>query len=246
MLELTSENALEYLRAKRWIGPEPARVEALSWGVSNLVLRITTPGRKFILKQSRPQLRTREAWFSDLDRVFREQEVMQFLRSLLPDRTVPEVLFSDRDNYVFAMSHAPDEAKVCSWQRNSRRGTARCETSTNEYTNRRGRFSLQLRGINMKRHIWILGVFWLAGTTLRADDPKPKPTPTKGDPRAAALLQEAAKTRYTWSPDVTALSGKIAWEKDGQAGLGTFRSVLRKRGGLTIPRSARIVTMDQH
>jgi 5-methylthioribose kinase len=112
MLELTSENVLEYLRAKRWIGPEPARVEALSGGVSNLVLRIITPGRKFILKQSRPQLRTREAWFSDLDRVFREQEVMQFLRPLLPDLTVPEVLFSDRDNYVFAMSHAPDEAKV--------------------------------------------------------------------------------------------------------------------------------------
>src|SRR5262249_44098581 len=59
-----------------------------------------------------PQLRTRDAWFSDLDRVYREQEVMQVLHPLLPVPTVPEVLFSDRDNYVFAMSHAPTPARV--------------------------------------------------------------------------------------------------------------------------------------
>ena len=68
----------------------------------------------------------------------------------------------------------------------------------------------------MTRHIWLVGVLWLAATGLQADDSKP--APNKGDPRAAALLQEAAKTRYTWSPEVTAVSGKIAWEKDGQAG----------------------------
>jgi hypothetical protein len=61
---------------------------------SNLVLRIITPGRKFILKQSRAQLRTREAWFSDLDRVFREQEVMQFLRSLLPEAGIKHFTFN--------------------------------------------------------------------------------------------------------------------------------------------------------
>jgi hypothetical protein len=56
----------------------------------------------------------------------------------------------------------------------------------------------------------------------------------KGDPRAAALMQEASRTRYTWSPEVAAVSGKIAWDKDGKAGGGTFRSILRPRGGLTI------------
>jgi hypothetical protein len=58
-----------------------------------------------VLKQSRPQLRTRDAWFSDVSRVCREQEVMEVLHPLLPE-TVPEVLFADRDNYVF-MAHAP-------------------------------------------------------------------------------------------------------------------------------------------
>jgi 5-methylthioribose kinase len=112
MLELTPENAVAYLREKGWIGASPARVEPLGWGVSNLVLRVVTPERAFVLKQSRPQLRTKDAWFSDLDRVYREQEVMQVLHPLPPPLTVPEVLFVDRPNYVFAMSHAPMDSVV--------------------------------------------------------------------------------------------------------------------------------------
>jgi 5-methylthioribose kinase len=110
MIQLTSENAVSYLRSQGWIGPGPAHVELLSGGVSNAVLRVETPDRLFVLKQSCPQLRTRDAWFSDLNRIYREQEVMQLLHPLLPPLTVPEVLHVDRDNYVFAMSHAPREA----------------------------------------------------------------------------------------------------------------------------------------
>ena len=112
MRELNADNAAEYLRSRGWIGPGPVRVESLGGGVSNAVLRVETPERRFVLKQSRPQLRTRDAWFSDLDRVYREQEVMQALRPLLPPPTMPAVLFSDRPNYVFAMSHAPAGAHV--------------------------------------------------------------------------------------------------------------------------------------
>ncbi|MBY0527204.1 MAG: aminoglycoside phosphotransferase family protein [Gemmataceae bacterium] len=112
MLELTAENTPDYLRAQGWIGPGPVDVELLSGGVSNAVLRVRTPERLFVLKQSRPQLRTRDAWFSDLNRVYREQEVMEFLHPLMPPGVVPAVLHVDRDNFVFAMSHAPEEAHV--------------------------------------------------------------------------------------------------------------------------------------
>src|SRR5271165_6720863 len=101
MIELTPENALDYLRSGGHLGSGPARVEPLGWGVSNAVLRIEAPERTFVLKQSRPQLRTRDAWFSDLNRVYREQEVMEFLYPLLPEPTVPQILHVDRDNYVF-------------------------------------------------------------------------------------------------------------------------------------------------
>jgi 5-methylthioribose kinase len=112
MLELTTDNTIPYLRERGWIDEGPARVEVLAGGVSNLVLRIETPKRLLVLKQSRPQLRTRDAWFSDLERVYREQEVMQALAPLLPPLTVPEVLFVDRGSYVFVMAHAPRGAKV--------------------------------------------------------------------------------------------------------------------------------------
>src|SRR5262245_51623706 len=112
MLELTPANAVEYLRQRGWVGPGPVYVAPLGWGVSNAVFRVETPEHVFVLKQSRPQLRTRDAWFSDLDRVYREQEVMQVLFPLLPAPTVPEVLFTDRANYVFAMSHAPADSQV--------------------------------------------------------------------------------------------------------------------------------------
>jgi 5-methylthioribose kinase len=112
MTEITADNALAFLREKGWIGLGKARVEALGGGVSNVVLRVTTPERAFVVKQSRSQLRTRDAWFSDLERIHREQEVMEALRPLLPAGTVPEVLFVDRANYVFAMSHAPEDSRV--------------------------------------------------------------------------------------------------------------------------------------
>ena len=112
MIELTADNAAHYLRSQGWIGTGDVRIEPLGGGVSNAVLRVETADRLFVLKQSRPQLRTRDAWFSDLERVYREQEVMQVLAPLLPPQTVPNVLFTDRANYVFAMSHAPRDAKV--------------------------------------------------------------------------------------------------------------------------------------
>jgi 5-methylthioribose kinase len=112
MIELTVDNAADYLRQRGWIGVGPVNIELLGGGVSNVVLRVETTEQLFVLKQSQPQLRTRDAWFSDLERVYREQEVMQALAPLLPIYTVPEVLFVDRANYVFAMAHAPRGAKV--------------------------------------------------------------------------------------------------------------------------------------
>jgi 5-methylthioribose kinase len=104
MLELDEHNTIAYLERR---GVHASHVQALSGGVSNIVLRVTTADGAFVLKQSRPQLRTRDAWFSDLERIYREQEVMQALADVLPDETVPRVLFADRDNFVFAMSSAP-------------------------------------------------------------------------------------------------------------------------------------------
>jgi 5-methylthioribose kinase len=107
MWELTTDNAADYLRQRGWIGAGRVRIEALSGGVSNLVLRVESGEERFVLKQSRPRLRTRDDWFSDIERVYREQEVMELLQPLLPPLAVPAVLHVDRENFVFAMQHAP-------------------------------------------------------------------------------------------------------------------------------------------
>jgi 5-methylthioribose kinase len=109
--ELTAENAAAFLRQRRWIGDGPVVVEELSGGVSNIVLRVEAEGRLFVVKQSRPQLRTRDEWFSDIGRIYREQEVMETLNPFLP-HAVPKVLHADREHYVFTMEHAPPDARV--------------------------------------------------------------------------------------------------------------------------------------
>jgi 5-methylthioribose kinase len=111
MLELTAENVLHYLRAHGRLGAESAQVQTLTGGVSNVVLRVDGADRAFVVKQSRQRLRTRADWFSDLERIYREQEVIEALHPLLPD-VVPAVLFVDRANYAFAMSAAPADHRV--------------------------------------------------------------------------------------------------------------------------------------
>lgn len=108
MLELTIDNLLSYMLERGWVAG-PAEVTILAGGVSNVVFRVRADSGEMVVKQSRPQLRTREAWFSDLSRIHREQEVMQALAPLLPD-VVPAVLHVDRDNYTFAMRAVPETA----------------------------------------------------------------------------------------------------------------------------------------
>lgn len=108
MLEITPENAIDYLRE---FGIRASRVETLSGGVSNQVLRVETEAGLLVLKQSRPQLRTRDAWFSDIARIFRECEVMQALRLVLGE-VVPNIVLLDRDNFAYVMEHAPLDCRV--------------------------------------------------------------------------------------------------------------------------------------
>lgn len=113
MRELDEQNVGIYLRERGLVGGTKAPiVQALAWGVSNVVLRVTpAEGDPFVLKQSRAQLRTKDPWFSRLDRIWREVDVMRVLEPLLPG-VVPRVLFEDRENYLFGMEAAPADHVV--------------------------------------------------------------------------------------------------------------------------------------
>lgn len=112
MREITAENAADYLRESGRV-PEGLRVEAreLGGGVSNVVIRVDVEGREpIVLKQSRERLRTRAEWLSRLDRIWVEQAAIDVLGQILPEGNVPALLFDDRENFLFAMSCAPDDA----------------------------------------------------------------------------------------------------------------------------------------
>src|SRR5262245_22693939 len=63
MRELTTDNAEQYLRERGLVPAGPVRVRELGDGVSGAVLRVEAGERKFVIKQSRPRLRTRDPWF---------------------------------------------------------------------------------------------------------------------------------------------------------------------------------------
>lgn len=106
-MELDTENVRTYLRTRLSAPPESLTVTTPGGGVSNVVLLVESDNERFILKQALAQLRVRDEWFSDRDRIFRESSALRRLERLLPEGAIPRVLFEDRTNYVFAMSAAP-------------------------------------------------------------------------------------------------------------------------------------------
>ncbi len=102
-------------------------VEPLGGGVSNIVLRVTTPdeeargvkqaavkrpARCLVLKQALPELRVEAYWPSRVDRALREADALRIAAEHLPDGAVPEVAFVDEENYIYGMSCAPASATL--------------------------------------------------------------------------------------------------------------------------------------
>jgi 5-methylthioribose kinase len=99
------DNLEEYLRSSGRIEPGmPIRVEVLGGGVSNAVFRVEpAKGQPFVIKQARERLRTEAPWFSRIERIWRETAVMSTIRRLLATGVIPQILFEDRENFLFAM-----------------------------------------------------------------------------------------------------------------------------------------------
>lgn len=116
MLELGPESLIEYLCRTGQLSSADAltsHVEALSGGVSNVVMRVCVPdGQDFVVKQSRAQLRTQADWFSQPERIWRERDVLDVLLRVTPAGVVPKRLFEDRNNFLFAMEAIPREHLV--------------------------------------------------------------------------------------------------------------------------------------
>jgi 5-methylthioribose kinase len=118
---LDAQTTEHYLRRRSELASnESVHVSELSGGVSNEVLLVERGrGDRFVLKQARAQLRTRQEWRCDIRRIWREMEVLRLCGEVLRKSdlnfgtditaTVPDILFEDRENYAYAMTAAPAE-----------------------------------------------------------------------------------------------------------------------------------------
>lgn len=122
MLLIDSSNAENYLRQSGHLADgQVVTICELAGGVSNVVLLVSkgTAEPWVVLKQVREQLRVPEPWFCSIERIWREVDVLEICHRAITRAQdpassssalgidVPRVLFVDRDNYLFAMSAAP-------------------------------------------------------------------------------------------------------------------------------------------
>lgn len=114
MHEITPETVVDHLRRLGRIPDDrPARAEGLGWGVSNVVVRVEVEGGPpFVVKQARERLRTKAYWASRLGRIWAERDALELLGTVLPEGAVPRVLFSVPEDYLFAMTSAPEDSAV--------------------------------------------------------------------------------------------------------------------------------------
>lgn len=105
---ITPQNVLPYL-ASRGLADEKDEVDVreLGGGVSNIVLMLEWPDRRWVIKQSLEKLRVQDDWRSERSRIYREAESIQALRPVLGEAALPEVIYIDRENFLFVMTAAP-------------------------------------------------------------------------------------------------------------------------------------------
>lgn len=117
---LNTAGARAYVSDRLRLPVEAVITTPLSGGVSNDVVLVETPDSRFVLKQALGQLRVRENWFSDRDRILREARALERLAPLLPSGALPQVLFVDPAHFCYAMTAAPPDAEM--WKSKLMRG----------------------------------------------------------------------------------------------------------------------------
>lgn len=105
---ITPQNVLPYLASRDLAGEKgTVDVRELGGGVSNIVLMLEWPDRRWVIKQSLEKLRVQDDWRSERSRIYREAESIQALRPMLGEAALPEVIYIDTENFLFVMTAAP-------------------------------------------------------------------------------------------------------------------------------------------
>ncbi len=105
------ETIQEYLVKSNLAGKfDKPFITPLSGGVSCSVFKIILDDKKWVIKQALEKLEVAVDWFSDIERIHREHEVMEALFPLMPRGSVPKVVHVDYNNHIYLMTCAEENA----------------------------------------------------------------------------------------------------------------------------------------
>ena len=76
-------------------------IEQMTGGVSCRTWKIIIKNNQWVIKQALEKLKVKAEWYSDVQRIHREHEVMEALDGLVPAGTIPKVLYKDYVNHIY-------------------------------------------------------------------------------------------------------------------------------------------------
>ncbi len=109
MLNIAEKEVLEsYLRDRKIVEPgDGHRIIYCSGGVSGTVAFIERGTSPVIIKQALAQLKTKDTWLCDPNRMYTEYESNRIYHELMPENA-PEVYFYDPENYIYGREAVPN------------------------------------------------------------------------------------------------------------------------------------------
>ena len=125
MAQIPAETVSGFLRAEGLVGdPALARLTPLTGGVASDIWKVESESgqRVFVVKKALAQLRVAQTWLAPVSRNASEVEWLREAGRILPE-VVPEILASDAEAGIFAMSYL-DPADHPVWKQELRAGRA--------------------------------------------------------------------------------------------------------------------------
>ena len=113
MIDISKEEVLvEYLKKRNIIKiNEEYSFRYLGGGVSCTVIFLWVGDREIIIKQALEQLKTKEVWKCDPNRMNIEYESNRVYHELVPE-CAPEVYFYDEENYIYGREALPEDWRM--------------------------------------------------------------------------------------------------------------------------------------
>ena len=109
MLNIADKEVLEKYLLEHGVVKETEQyqIKYCKGGVSGTVVLIDREGTPVIVKQALNQLKTKDIWFCDPNRMCIEYESNRIYHELMPENS-PQVYFYDPDNYIYGREAVPD------------------------------------------------------------------------------------------------------------------------------------------